>query len=103
MTLFGRDISPNLVKMSYFKVDTSTVRYLSSLLLQKILMNYEVKVLHVKFEMDKIHFLTKNVLLDAICMTLLLADLDNSNRNDLFLQLGQKLFLGHRNETNNVS
>ena len=54
MTLFGRDISPNLVKMSYFKVDTSTVRYLSSLLLQKILMNYEVKVLHVKFESTNI-------------------------------------------------
>ena len=52
-------------------------------------------LVHVRFEMDKIHSLTKNLLLDAICMTLLLADLDNSNRNDLFLQLGQILFLGH--------
>ena len=53
-------------------------------------------LLHVKFEMDEVYFLINDLLLDAICMTLLLADLDNSNRNDLFLQLGQKLFLGHK-------
>ena len=51
-------------------------------------------LLHLKFETDKMYFLTINLLLDAICMTLLLADLDNSNRNDLFLQLGQILGFG---------
>ena len=35
----------------------------------------------------------KDFFVDAICMTLLLADSDHPNRNNLYLQLAKKLFL----------